>query len=168
MVGLLSSHLRLNILTQFVKMNEFVNAENRRMFGDDYLKILIQELKSSGKRSSGKLINSLDFRVTSEGQVIQMVFEGEDYFKYVDEGRRPGNFPPIKDIASWARIKGIPQAAVYPIAKSIFKFGIKPTNVFEKANNKALNGQPFKNLEDNITSNVESMVIKEMNKLKEL
>lgn len=144
---------------------KLINAENIRRFGDDYLKILIQELRSAGKNSSGKLINSLNYRLASEGEIIQLLFDGEDYFSAVDAGRRPGAFPPIKAIGAWASAKGISQKAVYPIAKSIYKFGIKPTNVFEKSNNKALNGQPISELESNIVKNVEDIVINELNNL---
>lgn len=147
---------------------ELINAENRRRFGDDYLKILIQELRAAGKRSSGKLINSLNYRLASEGEVLNMVFDGEDYFNVVDAGRRPGTFPPIQAISAWANVKGIPQSAVYPIAKSIYKFGIQPTNVFEKANTKAINGQPMNELESNIVKNVENIVINQLNQLNNL
>jgi hypothetical protein len=47
------------------------------------------------------------------------------YGKFIDEGRRPGKMPPIKDIADWCKIKGIPQSAAFPIAKSIGEKGFK-------------------------------------------
>ena len=144
---------------------QFLTDENKRRFGDDYIKIIIQEIRRAGKSSSGKLINSLDYRIKDEGDVVGLAFEGEDYFEEVDKGRKAGSFPPIREIGNWARIKGIPQSAVFPIAKSIFKFGIKPTNIIEKANRAALNGQPFNELEEEIKTNVEGIVVNELNKL---
>ncbi len=46
------------------------------------------------------------------------------------KGRKPGTYPPIKEIAKWCRLKGIDDSAKWPIARSIFKFGIAPTNAF--------------------------------------
>jgi hypothetical protein len=147
---------------------ELISAENRRKFGDDYIKILIAELRRSGKNSSGKLINSLDYRLQDSAEVLNIIFEAQDYFEVVDKGRRPGTYPPIQAIANWARTKGISQGAVFPIAKSIYRFGIKPTNINDKAEQRALNGQPFDELESNIQQNVENIVFNELNKLKEI
>lgn len=144
---------------------EFINQENQRRFGDDYIKILAQEIKRSGKSASGKLERSLDYRLKDEKTAVDIVFEAEDYFQYVDEGRKPGSWPPIKAISNWARVKGISQSAVFPIARSIYKFGIKPTDISDKAQNKALNGQPLIRLEDSIGENVQDMIVDEINKL---
>lgn len=144
---------------------ELLTDENKRRFGDDYIRILIKELKSAGKDSSGKLVNSLDYRLVDEADSIGFLFQGENYLKYVDEGRRSGSFPPLKAIGQWARTKGISQKAVFPIAKSIYKFGIKPTNVMAKTQNRALNGQPFNELEENMAENLENMLVEELEKL---
>lgn len=145
---------------------ELISGENRRKFGDDYLKIIIQEIRRAGKVSSGKLINSLDYELQNNANEIKYIFEAENYFEDIDAGRRPGSYPPIQAIAKWARIKGIKPAAVFPIARSIYKFGIKPTNILNKSEQKAMNGQPFNDLEDNIQQNVENIVFNELNKLK--
>ena len=94
-----------------------------------------------------------------------MVIEGEDYLKYVDEGRKPGKYPNIGELKKWARIKGIPDKAVFPIANSIFRFGIKPTHILQKTNTKALTGAPIKNLESNVAENLEDIIVKELENL---
>jgi hypothetical protein len=53
------------------------------------------------------------------------------YGKFVDEGRRPGKMPPVKDIMEWTRLKGIPESAAYPIARKIGEKGTKGINFTE-------------------------------------
>ena len=48
-----------------------------------------------------------------------------EYYRVMEEGRRPGKFPPLSAISAWATRKGIPQGAVYVIARAIARRGIK-------------------------------------------
>jgi len=115
------------------KKQPIISEKNMKEFGRDYVKILGRFLLSNkpfAKVASGALLNSLDYRLINDFTEIQII--ANDYIKYVDKGRRPGKYPPIRAISQWASIKGIPQSAVFPIARNIFKFGIKPTNVIQK------------------------------------
>lgn len=115
-------------------MSQFqpISPQKMKEFGKDYVKILYRELRREGKDATGALINSLAFEIKEEATQIQFLIKANDYLKYVDKGRKPGKYPPIKAIAQWARVKGISQDAVFPIARSIYKFGIKPTNVIQR------------------------------------
>lgn len=144
--------------------NEFVSDKASKRFGNDYIKIIIQELKKVGKNSSGKLINSFDERIQSQAKGVNIAIHSEDYLTYVDEGRKAGSYPNISAISKWASLKGISQSAVFPIAKNIYKFGIKPTNVIDKANNKFMNSRAIGFLEDDIVDNVEEMIVTDFNK----
>jgi hypothetical protein len=124
-----------------------------KMFGEDYVRILTENLLKAGKDASGNLINSLDYRVIKTANALSVIIEGEDYLTYVDRGRKPGKYPPISAIQSWCRIKGIDQKAAFPIAKNIFKFGIPATNVIEKTTSRIEKG-PFVGL-DIIADNIE-------------
>lgn len=130
-----------------------------KMFGKDYVKILTIMLKRAGKSASGALINSLDFRVQAEAKEIQIILEANDYLEYVDRGRKPGKFPPIKAIAKWCSLKGIPQSAAFPIAYNMFKFGVKPTNVIDKTIKEIMSSPTLKNkYEDEMVKNVENII----------
>ncbi|EFX61756.1 hypothetical protein DAPPUDRAFT_271961, partial [Daphnia pulex] len=97
-------------------------------YGQDVVKELAAQLLRAGKRASGKLINSLNYDLREIADEIQLRILAEDYLTFVDEGRKAGKWPNISAIEKWVRIKGIPQTAVFPIAKSIYRFGIRPTN----------------------------------------
>jgi hypothetical protein len=115
-------------------MAEFqpISTQKMKEFGKDYVKILYRELRREGKDATGALINSLAFEIREEAQQIQIILLANDYLKYVDKGRKPGKYPPIKAIAKWVQVKGISKEAIFPIARSIYKFGIKPTNVIQR------------------------------------
>jgi len=99
-------------------------------YGLSVIAKLIQKLRSTGKVASGRLINSLKEEVKENVDILMLNIKAEDYFQYVIDGRKPGAFPPLGPLYKWAKIKGIPKSAVFPIAKSIYKFGIKPDTAF--------------------------------------
>jgi hypothetical protein len=133
-------------------------------FGKDYVKILTIYLKKAGKKSTGALINSIDYRLQETASEINLIILSNDYLTYVDQGRKPGSFPPIKEIAKWASVNGIAPEAVYPIARNIFKFGIKPTNVIQKTI-KEIETSPSlnKKYEEALIKNVENILIEKFN-----
>jgi hypothetical protein len=109
-----------------------ISKQKLKEFGKDYVKILWRELKREGKSATGALLNSLDYRIVEDAKAIRVEILSNDYLTWVDKGRKPGKYPPIKAISNWAKVKGISQDAVFPIARKIFKFGIKPTNVIQR------------------------------------
>ena len=86
-------------------------------------------LQSDSKIARGVLINSFAIEVKADSRV-QINFA--DYGINVNDGRAPGSMPPIQDIKDWCSIKGIPESAAFPIAKSIEKYGIEPTNFIDE------------------------------------
>lgn len=66
-----------------------------------------QNLESSGRRASGMLISSVNTNVTVDGNEFSIEVNLEDYWKYVEDGRGPGKFPPPDKILQWIRMKPI-------------------------------------------------------------
>lgn len=71
-----------------------------------YGEILVNDIKQrliDGKHmASGKLVNSVIFRVTHQSEVATLEILAESYFKWVDQGRTPGaKQPPLFDIVKW-------------------------------------------------------------------
>jgi hypothetical protein len=143
-------------------MERLFGEKQLEIFGNRYVDILTAELKSAGKVASGKLLQSLDYRIVREANIIQIIIQANDYLTYVDAGRKPGSFPPLKAIQSWTKLKGIPQSAAFPIARSIFKFGIKPTNVIEKTNRKIVSSNNLTTLQKIVANNIEKYVSQEL------
>ena len=99
-------------------------------FGAELVKRLQRALINKGKLASGALIGQMGFRVKSDsrGRTVVQIF-AEDYFRFVDKGRRPGKQPPLRAIKQWTRIKLIPEKFAFPIARKIGKVGIKGINI---------------------------------------
>lgn len=90
--------------------------------------LLIREItRSKGKT---RIVNQIDYRLQKDAKII---IEAPEYLTFIDKGRRPGKMPPIQAIARWVNLKGLSPESAWPIAVNIMKFGIKPTNVIQKA-----------------------------------
>jgi hypothetical protein len=115
--------------------DQIVDKKLANEFGKDYVKILVAQLKGNRpypKVASGSLVNSINYRLVETANYVQVQLLANDYLKYVDEGRRPGTYPPIQAIKRWVAIKGFKPEAAWAIRQNIYKFGIKPTNVIKK------------------------------------
>ncbi len=61
------------------------------------------QLKIDGTQATGDTEKSLNYVVgTAELQIL-----ADKSLEYIDEGRKPGEAPPLSAIAQWARAKGI-------------------------------------------------------------
>jgi hypothetical protein len=136
---------------------DLLSQKQTEDFAKQWVEALKQNLIKKGKLASGNLVRSLDYRVSEvvNGPFIEII--SNEYLQWVDQGRRPGKYPPIRPIANWARIKGIDQKAVFPIARKIFKFGIKPTNVIQ-ATDRQMSRQVDSALAQSIADNMETYV----------
>lgn len=82
--------------------------------------------------SSGKLKDSIKATVDENGNLIDITIDGNDYFKYVDQGRLAGTFPNLGAIQEWAARKGLAPKAAFAIAVSIKDKGIEPMNIIDQ------------------------------------
>jgi hypothetical protein len=145
-------------------MSELITEQKLKEFGRDYVKILVRELKRAGKDATGRLINSVDYKLREDANNIFIVIESADYLKWVDEGRKRGSYPPIRPLIEWANIKGLPKGVAYGIQKNIFKFGIKPTRVIQKVINEFENSPTLqRKYEDEVVEQIINMVEQKFN-----
>jgi hypothetical protein len=108
---------------------------------------------ASPPRASGNLIKNLNvFWVDSEFESKpELIVELPDYYFFVEQGRKPGRYPPLNMISTWARVKkGIPQfrdkkgrfisneQRTFLIARSIAKYGFGATPFIDNAVNAVL------------------------------
>jgi hypothetical protein len=102
-------------------------------YGDDTVDSMRNILIANDHVATGELIRSLSYTITYNGADLDIEFSMAEHGEFVERGRRPGKFPPISNISDWARVKGIPQSAVFPIARKIAEVGIRPTPFFSKS-----------------------------------
>lgn len=123
--------------------------------GKLWVSIMKNKIKQSKKVASGFLLNSIGYKVIidTDGEPI-LEISYADYFKYVNQGRKArGNDRPISAangavpipaLLDWIKIKGIqpkgtqgkpstPLSLAFAIRASIWKKGIKPTNIYDKS-----------------------------------
>lgn len=100
--------------------------EALQKIGDNIISDARSTLKKQGHLATGKLYNSMKAVVNKS----ELTFELESYARYVDQGRRPGKYAPVKAIKEWCKVKGIDQSLAYVINRSIMENGIKPPSLF--------------------------------------
>ena len=137
-------------------MDQQQTYDELKKFRDYVVKQARSNLSKSGKRSSGKLYDSIDIEVKAMPNSIGIYVDMEDYGKFVDQGVN-GKFsayatpysyknkmPPPSKLDKWIVRKGIaprdengkllPRKSLqFLIARSIFLKGIKPSLFFTKA-----------------------------------
>ena len=98
------------------------------------------------KKASGQLYDSIQGSVVMGPDGPQAELQYADYFKYVNEGRRPERKKvPISVLLQWIKIRGVRFRnergrfkkgtnlnMAFAIQKNIFKYGIKPANIYDK------------------------------------
>ena len=77
----------------------------------EYASALAQGYKdrliTDDKVASHQLINSISTEIKVGSDSFLVIFNVVDYFKYVENGRKPGKFPPVDKILSWIRVKPV-------------------------------------------------------------
>jgi hypothetical protein len=120
-------------------MADFIEDEIRNTlielgteFAESTIQDLVKELVEQKKIATGALKSSFDFNLKGgiENFVIELL--AENYVQYVNDGRRPGKWAPVKAIEDWCKVKGIDKKFSYPINLKIKTVGIKPTKFFDK------------------------------------
>lgn len=165
-----------------IDFRQIANKDFQDKFGEDYVELIREELRNSGKAASGNLINTLTYRFEEVAEELQLIIETENYFRFVDQGvsgtqqkyNTPFSYttkmPPISAIEGWMSIKGIQardrasgrfiprKTGAFLIAKSIFKFGLPPMNILNRVNERVRKA-PFPQL-DILVKNVEQEIVK--------
>lgn len=64
-------------------------------------------LIENNRIASGNLLNTVEYKVKSGNNSYSVVLNLQDYWWYVENGRRSGKYPPIDNILNWIKIKPI-------------------------------------------------------------
>lgn len=146
---------------EFKNVIQFLND-----FGKELADKNKRNLVNDDAVASGKLLNSIRYIFNKNNTSFEISMEMAEYWKYVENGRKSGKFPPISAIREWVNVKRViprPYNGKLPtenqlaflIARSISKKGIKPKPIFNDTLDDAMND--FENgLEDAFTKDVEN------------
>lgn len=86
--------------------------------------------------------DTVSYSVELLGNEYIVIFKLNDYWKFIEDGRKPGKMPPINSILKWIKQKGLKprnrkiksnKQLAFLIARKIGRFGIKPKKLFEKS-----------------------------------
>jgi len=85
-----------------IKINQAITNIVERM-----LELYRNQLIDKNINASNTLSNTATTIVEVDGTSLMVSFNLEDYWKYVEYGRRPGKRPPIDAIEQWIKVKPI-------------------------------------------------------------
>ena len=119
---------------------------------NDFGKVIIDNYKSqleAEQMNNGELYRTISYSVSAGtgGWVVSVSLE--NYWKYIEYGRRPGKMPPVSAIENWIKVKQIlprpitlksgksvvptiPQLS-FLIARKIGRDGIRPRPFFKQS-----------------------------------
>lgn len=123
-------------------MAEFKNTYKYiTTYGNQVEQEIETRLYNLGKVASGKLYDSIGYKIIEGGKGYKLQFFMADYGKFVDKGTKPSKYADmdgkgtgkskfITALMKWCDIKGLPRGLAFPIRKKIWKEGQAPTNFF--------------------------------------
>lgn len=113
-------------------------------YGDYFIQLARNDLGANGSNASFALNDSMRTIVNIFDDRMEVDIELEDYWYYVEHGRKAGKFPPVNKIKEWisvkpvmpypdkkGRIPTVDQLA-FLIGRKISKEGTDPQPFFEK------------------------------------
>lgn len=130
---------------KWTKLTEVLND-----FADTFIQIARDNLQANGTNASYDLYNSFQKIIDVGEDSFSVKIQLEDYWKYVEEGRGPGKYPPPDAIRSWIEVKPVvPQADMngrtptveqltFLISRKIAEEGTNPQPFFEPAKEEAI------------------------------
>jgi hypothetical protein len=117
-----------------------------KYYGNAYIKYLQAELKNAkpfSKIDTGALYNSLNSKLESRDDELELIITGKEYIQAVDQGQEPGTEVPLDKLVPWVKRRlgysGKKAEQVgWLVKRKIKRFGTEATNVIEKAKYKLL------------------------------
>jgi hypothetical protein len=127
-------------------MEQEIRWDNTRGVLEQYAQHLVEKyrenLAKGNRNASSKLADTVKAEVKVEDTVISVELTLQDYWYYVDNGRKAGKMPPISKIEEWIKIKPItlrsfgksqksipsPRSVAFLIARKIGREGTKGTH----------------------------------------
>lgn len=108
-----------------------------------YGQLLVTKYQMYVPEASGKLVQSVKYELKYNETSYEVGLWLEDYWKYVEYGRKAGKFPPLSKIEEWIRVKPViprpydgklptEKQLAYLIGRKIANEGIEGKNVLKR------------------------------------
>ena len=108
-----------------------------------YGQLLVTKYQTYVPEASGKLVQSVKYELKYNETSYEVGLWMEDYWKYVEYGRKAGKFPPLSKIEEWIRVKPViprpydgklptEKQLAYLIGRKIANEGIEGKNVLKR------------------------------------
>lgn len=94
--------LKQNIQERFDNLEAIITE-----YASEFERLYKEKLRDDDFKASGDLINSIETKVKVGSDYYIVTFKAKDYWKYVEEGRRAGKWPPKEPILKWIKVKKI-------------------------------------------------------------
>lgn len=132
--------METSTLSEFPKVYEVLERYAKE-FIEQYKINLVQ----SGRPASGRLADSLSYKVDMGANVYAVDISLLDYWKYIESGTRP-HWPPVSAIREWIKVKPViprpfengklptESQLAFLIGRKISRVGTEGINDFERAN----------------------------------
>ena len=132
--------METSTLSEFPKVYEVLERYAKE-FIEQYKINLVQ----SGRPASGRLADSLSYKVDMGANVYAVDISLLDYWKYIESGTRP-HWPPVSAIREWIKVKPViprpfengklptEDQLAFLIGRKISRVGTEGINDFERAN----------------------------------
>ena len=94
--------LKQNIQERFNNLEAIITE-----YASEFERLYKEKLREDDFKATGNLIDSISTKVKVGSDYYIVTFKAKDYWKWVEEGRRAGKFPPKKPIREWIEAKHI-------------------------------------------------------------
>lgn len=137
-------------------------------YGDVIISLYRQQLLQSNTDATGALGNDLNYIVETQDGDYELSLDLLDYWKYVEDGRAAGKYPPLNSIRSWIRSKRIvprmyngklptQEQLAYLIARKIHLQGTRGKHLLSNALD-IMENNYMQILEESVTEDLQSQV----------
>lgn len=76
-------------------------------YGQELVNLYKNKLSANNVNATGNLSNSVKYLLKNKNNIYEIDLELADYWKYIEDGREAGKFPPISKIENWIKVKPI-------------------------------------------------------------
>lgn len=131
-------------------MIEFNNLRAAlELFAQEFVNSYQDELLDADANASGELFNTLSTDIVIDDRHFEVRLNIQEYWKYIEYGRKPGKWPPVDAIRKWVEIKPVLPSAyngkvptteqlAFLIGRKIAREGIQPRPLLQNTKDKVI------------------------------